>query len=304
MSTISSDFVNTRASPHRAELEAFLQRQFSTQNWEFAQPHARGKETYFASGGGQIYFIKLAVPIANYQVMAALGLTPPVLAADKLEDGTPVLVQLYIECKTPSRADFRLHLAEFASAIRTMQHCAQLREVLPEAGSEQHCDLASQALKQLRIKWDRYKPQLPGCIEEVEEKLNQLEQKIDTLESSGVVAAHKDICNANWLITADGRIYLVDLDSMAMDDPACDLGAILWWYYPPDIRPHFLHAAGYINSEQFQTRMRLRMSLHCLDIMLPREGSYDQLDVENFEQCLQDFRAIIAGRENPQGYDG
>jgi hypothetical protein len=50
--------------------------------------------------------------------------------------------------------------------------------------------------------------------------------------------------NANWLFVSCRKIYIVDLDSMAMDDPAFDLGALLWWYYPPEFRQRFLKLAG------------------------------------------------------------
>jgi hypothetical protein len=48
--------------------------------------------------------------------------------------------------------------------------------------------------------------------------------------------------------------------------------------------------------------MRVWMTLHCLDILLSRPGSYDQFDAAAFAAALVDFRAVVAGRENPQGY--
>jgi hypothetical protein len=44
------------------------------------------------------------------------------------------------------------------------------------------------------------------------------------------------------------------------------------------------------------------MALHCLNIILPREKSFDQFECDSFEKSLEDFRAVIYGRENPQGY--
>ena len=62
-----------------------------------------------------------------------------------------------------------------------------------------------------------------------------------------------------------------------MDDPAFDLGAILWWYYPPELRGQFLELAGYSYDHELRFRMQVRMALHCLSITLPRERKFRQV---------------------------
>ena len=137
----------------------------------------------------------------------------------------------------------------------------------------------------------------------VDDALAMLKEEVESFTGSGLVASHNDICNANWLITADGKVYLIDLEAMSLDDPALDMGALLWWYYPPELRKQFLAIAGYDYDEAFKNRMRVRMALHCLDIILPRAESFDRFDANAFPEWLTDFRAIAAGKENPQGYD-
>lgn len=46
-----------------------------------------------------------------------------------------------------------------------------------------------------------------------------------------------------------------------------------------------------------QTRM------HCLHITLPREQGFDEFDPASYAEALTDFRAVLAGDENPQGYE-
>jgi hypothetical protein len=48
--------------------------------------------------------------------------------------------------------------------------------------------------------------------------------------------------------------------------------------------------------------MQVRMAMHCLNITLPREGSFDRFDPGHYDEALDDFRAILNGKENPQGY--
>jgi hypothetical protein len=87
-----------------------------------------------------------------------------------------------------------------------------------------------------------------------------------------------------------------------MDDPALDMGALLWWYYPPELRQRFLDIAGYPYNDEFRFRMQVRMAMHCLSITLPRESSFDSFNPNPYSQTLNDFRAILDGKENPQGY--
>jgi len=298
----ANDFINPDLAPHQREVHAFLQKQFAAREWEFSLPHAWGNETYFASGNGQSYFVKLGAPLANYQTMASLGLTPPPVATGLLEDGITLLVQPYVEGRNPTWADFRLHLERIASIVGSMHHSPEVRSVLAAPGSESYNALGLEALNRLREKWGRYKSLVPEETNWVDENLEYLTRQFETVDGSGAVASHNDICNANWLISTDGQIYLIDLDAMSLDDPAGDLGAILWWYYPPELRPRFIEIAGYHNDEQLHCRMRLRMALHCLSILLPRENSFDRFDANNFTNALADFRAILAGEENPQGY--
>jgi len=288
---------------HQREVQAFLQKQVSRHQWEFTLPYGYGNESYFAHGNGQTYFVKLGAPITNYLAMASIGLTPPVIATGFMEDGISLLVQPYITGRKPSRKDYRAHLDKIATIINRTHHNLELRSVLPEAPSELYSVLASESLTWVQQRWEQYKAHVPAIASQVDESLSDLAQQVQYLLGSGVVSSHNDICNANWLIASDGQIYLIDLDSMSMDDPACDIGATLWWYYPPELRPRFFESVGYANDEQFEKRMQVRMAIHCLSITLPRANSYDRFDPDNFAESLTDFWAVLAGRENPQGYN-
>jgi hypothetical protein len=137
----------------------------------------------------------------------------------------------------------------------------------------------------------------------VDRGLRELEERIKRFRGSGLVASHRDICNANWLLTPEGRLYLVDLDAMALDDPALDIGATLWWYYPVEVWGRFLEVAGYPDDEEFRERMWTRLALHCLGITLPRPGSFDRFDRTHYAEALVDFEAALRKQGNPQTQD-
>jgi thiamine kinase-like enzyme len=235
--------------------------------------------------------------------MSEIGLTPPVILHGQLESGLPIIVQLVIRGRKPSRSDYRERLIEVAELIREMHGHARIREALPGTSSNLYKDAGLSALDRLRRKWERHKAQVPQVADFVDSNLDDLGRQINLFSGEGLVASHGDICNANWLFGSDGKIYVLDFDSMSMDDPAFDVGALLWWYYPPELRQQFLDAAGYRYDDEFKFRMRIRMAMHCLDITLPREGSYDRFDPESYSEWLEDFRAIMQGQENPEGYD-
>lgn len=287
---------------HQQEVRAFLQKTLSIHNWEFSLPHGTGMETYVVQGNGGGYFVKVGAPIERYLAMAEICLTPPVLVYGQLDSGCSILVQPFIAGRTPSRRDYRDHLEGVAALIRKMHHHPQVRGTIQQEHSHSHKDAGVKALNHLLQKWERYKPQVPSIADFVDHSLEYLAQQIHLFSSEGLVASHNDICNANWLFGSDGRIYIVDFESMSMDDPALDMGALLWWYYPPELRQQFLEIAGYPYDDEFRFRMRVRMAMHCLHITLPRENSFDCLIPRDYGESLTDFKAILHGKENPQGY--
>lgn len=288
---------------HQQEVRHFLQEHFSIRDWSFSLPHSIGMESYFVQGNGQTYFVKIGVQVERYLAMAEIGLTPPVLVQGRLESGSPVIVQPRIEGRTPSRSDYRNRLVEVADVIRSMHQEPRIQKVLPAASTPLHKDAGLRALTRLCQKWERYREQVPNVAEFVDSSLEHLAQQTSLLPGEGLVASHGDICNANWLFTSNGKIYVLDFESMSMDDPALDLGALLWWYYPPELWQQFLDLAGYRYDDDFKLRMQIRMSMHCLDITLPREQTFDRFDASTYDEALTDFRAILKGEENPEGHD-
>ena len=288
---------------HRQEVRDFLQRHFSNQTWELSVPLGSGNETYFAHSGEQILFVKLGAQAEKYQALASIGLTPQILEAGMLADGTSLIVQAYIAGRSPSRKDYRTHLEQFATIIHQVHQHPELKHLLPKTSSESYSVIGLETLADIRQRWERYKAQVPGVAGFVAQSLDHLEQRVGEFPGTGLVASHNDICNANWIISDNGQLYLIDLESMSMDDPAFDIGATLWWYYPPELRQRFLTIVDHANDAEFAIRMQVRMAVHCLNITLPREHSFDVSDPGTFAERLTDFRAILAGEENPQGYE-
>lgn len=288
---------------HRSEIEGFLKTHLKCRSCTLSLPQGTGKETYIARANEKAYFIKLNIDLARYDAVASIDLTPQVITQGVLDDGTTLLVQPYIKGKNPSRKEYRLFLEIFASMIHRLHHDETVKRLLPPAKDESYRSAGLTALEKIIAKWVSLRDLVPNNIAFIEESVEFLRQELSVFSGSGLVASHNDICNANWLLAEDGHLYLIDLDSMSQDDPALDIGATLWWYYPPELRPRFLEITGHLYDAEFLKRMKIRMAMHCLNILLPRPNSYDQFDPASFGENLVDFKAALAGEENPQGYE-
>ena len=288
---------------YQQEVRAFLQKHFSIHDWVFSLPHGTGMETYFVQGNEQTYFVKVGGLVERYLAMAEIGLTPPVPLYGQLESGLSIMVQPIIAGRKPTQADYRNQLEKVATIIRKMHHHPRVKGILQGAASNLYKDVGLRALNHLRQKWESYKAQVPLVSDFVDNSLDYLAQQANQLSGEGLVVSHGDICNANWLFASDGKVYVLDFESMSMDDPALDIGALLWWYYPPELRQQFLDIVGYRYDDEFKFHMQIRMAMHCLDITLPRKQSFDKFDPNKYDKSLRDFRAVFEGKENPAGYN-
>lgn len=296
------DCIMPNRQEHRQAVLGFLRKHLSFHDWTFSLPQGSGMETYFVQGNERDYFVKVGASVERYLAVAEIGLTPPVLAFGSLEDGLSIMIQPYVTGRKPSRIDYWDQLEKVAAAIYKMHHHPSLRRTIPSASSNLYQDAGIQALDRLHQKWDFYKAQVPLVTDFVDSSLDYLAEQANLFSGEGLVTSHGDICNANWLFTSDGNIYILDLESMLMDDPALDIGALLWWYYPSKLRQRFLELAGYPYNDEFRFRMQVRMAMHCLNITLPRGQSFDTFSPDDYGESLRDFRAILNGEENPQGY--
>jgi thiamine kinase-like enzyme len=193
---------------HRQEVVAFLQDHLTGHRWRLTLPSSgRGQETYIAQSNGDSYFIKVGAHIARYQVMASLDLTPAMIVSGYLVDGTSILVQPYMKGRNPSWQDFRQFLPRIAAVVNKTHHSPALKSILPTVLSETYKDVGLAAVRRIQQKWELHRAQVPMVATYVDEALAHLKQEIQDFVGSGLVASHNDICNGNWLIALDGKVY-------------------------------------------------------------------------------------------------
>ena len=297
---------HTPTNQHQADVRKFLNRNVAGLTWHIQKTsYGTGQESYLVAAGGHSYFVKLGAQIERYRVMSDLGLSPKVVATGVLDDGTSILIQQQVHGRAPTRADFQQYYRKFARSLNLTHNCAALMRVLPPRTSDQYKHVGMQSLGEIQKRWQKYQAKVPQYAPYINAKIRNLEDEVGQFPGGGLVASHNDVCNGNWLVSLqDEKIYLLDYESMSLEDPALDLGAILWWYYPPKMRAEFLTIAGYSDDDALRHRMRVRMAIHNLNIMVPREHSFDRFSLQRFEAFMVDFKAVVEGKGNPQGYLG
>ena len=237
---------------HKLETLHFLRREFPGRDWALAlPPHGTGHESYFARSDAGEFFIKLGVEPDRYRLLSSLGIAPRLVAAGALSDGTSLVVQEKIAGRLPTRRDFQTRLAQFAGVICTVHHHEELLALLPQAPSNWFRSAGLRALRQLEQRWRRFKRLVPASAAFVEQSLAQLKTQINEMRGGGLVASHNDPCNGNWLVSADGTVYLLDYESMSRDDPALDLGALLM-----DLRDRLPVRVDVVTMPMFRDRIR------------------------------------------------
>ena len=288
---------------HWEEIHEYLERNIALCKWSFTLPKGSGHETYFAHGNGGTYFVKVNAVVHRYEILASAGLTPDVLSAGHLEGGATIMVQTYVPGKPPTSKDLQFHLEQVARILRKVHHNSNLQRTLLPCRSEGYRNAAFNALALLRNQWEPCQHQAGDAAILVEKSLDRIAEIIGQISGQGLVACHNDICNSNWILAPDGQLFLIDLESMSLGDPACDVGALLWWYYPSIMRGRFLKASGYPIDRGFLLRMQVNHAMHSLRISLPRASSFDTFVHSSFATSLANLKAVLANKENPQGYD-
>ena len=102
----------------------------------------------------------------------------------------------------------------------------------------------------------------------------------------------------NWLAGPDGRVVLVDWDKAWLDDPALDVGMLLYWYVDPALWPVFLRE--YATGGDFRPdvdalliRARIRYPLHALNLCLEAIEGLPRPAGDGFAAALDQALAFV-----------
>jgi hypothetical protein len=128
--------------------------------------------------------------------------------------------------------------------------------------------------------------------------------EISTHRSSDVAPAelaltHGDPNTSNFILTRDGRLYLVDWDDACLSDPMRDIGPLLWWYVRPDRWSLALAAADLDHRDDVHSSVYRWAAIRSFEVAewLTARGN----PVEAAEFAL-DGAAAQSGLDNPRAW--
>jgi aminoglycoside phosphotransferase (APT) family kinase protein len=257
--------------------------------WQVGRPEQGWSDrSYVAAAGGRQVFVKFGPPGAILRRVAELGVAPPVLAVGE-HDGTPYVIQEYVEGPYPSHAWVVEHRGEVAALLGRIHRDQELHARLTSAPRAVY---QVALLDRTRTLVDKTFGAHPG--------LRVAEEWLTThhplLSDDELVPTHGDISPKNFLITPRGLI-MIDWDDVALADLMRDLGPLLWWYFPPAAWPAFMADYGRALTPDLTQRIYWWAACVSLDITA---GLLERGYREDAVGFLNDFLAAAAEQPNPR----
>jgi hypothetical protein len=278
----------------QADVRAFLRARVRAGTWRLQLP-AHGFSAggcvlaRHADGGGVA--VRLGLDAAPVRVLAAAGLTPPLLAAGR-RHGTLMHAQLLADGWHPDGVWYAAHLSDVANLLRRLTELTPLRELLPVPTDQGYAAALRRYHRACAALLDRL-PAAAAYRPAVAKLLGELVPRIDVVDGTGLVPVHGDPNDGNLLVTASGPV-LLDWETLHLSDPVHDLAQVLWWGMPRARWPVGLAAFGLpADDRQVIERLHLHAALRALYVFLLFERAGGAPFPNRF---LDDAQRAAAGR--------
>lgn len=257
--------------------------------------HGWTGRSFVATDGVRRVFVKLDVWVEALQRLADMEVTPPLIGIGR-HDGRTFAIQQFADGGQPARSWFDNHLGVVGELIATYHADEQLNAMLAPAPPPAYSGVIRHTLRDLER---RAENAADGPI--VRSKLHRavasLRDLADRLEPAELVPTHGDPNRHNFVLSAEGRPYLVDWDELSLADPLRDIGQLAWWHVTPE-RWHELFAAASVSSAPgLLERLYWWIAAEFLEVSLTTAAAGYPADAEAF---FGDFQAALQRRPNPR----
>ena len=227
------------------------------------------RDKVIAERDGQRYFVKLMWPPGADATRAAaeVGLAPRVIASGQLADGRAVVVQPFVTGSSGAeprvRAWMRSHADDLAELFASLARRTDLSVSLPVRQSAYPRERAEVRLRDMHLVADELERSGWPDLGRAQVMLQRIREASDDLPDvpHALVPVHGDPQWANWMLTTDNQLCLVDWDHARLDDPVTDPARLAWWLFEAGRRRHtFIERCG-IDVENSVTWQRAEWSV-------------------------------------------
>jgi hypothetical protein len=193
---------------------------------------------------GRRYFVKLMWPPGAAATLAAaeVGLAPRVLATSRLADGRAIVVQDFVSGASGAdpavRAWMLAHADDLADLFASLARRCDLQSSLPRRLSDSPRERAEVRVHDMQLVADELRGSGWADLGRAALMLARVRDVSSALPDVRhvLVPVHGDPQWANWLLSFERRLFLVDWDHARLDDPVTDPARLAWWLFPPGPR--------------------------------------------------------------------
>lgn len=211
-------------------IERILAYHFSDQHWHVAPPPAGvQKEAYIAQNDQHRLFVKFDAATPAWDRLAAIGVTPHVLATG-IHQGRPYLIQQFVEGTYPDRVWFTQHIAVLAHFIRRYHYDQHLAELLSASPAQSYSDHIRQEVVTLEGAMTMASLAI-FKTDQFHHAFDLFRAQAKQLQPVPLVPTHADPSPVNMLVTKQG-LTMLDWEDVMLSDPMRDVGLVVWWYLP------------------------------------------------------------------------
>ncbi len=244
--------------------------------WTIESAGGSTGEAYYAQSEHKRLFLKRnSSPFLA--VLSAQGIVPKLVWTKRLENGDVITAQEWLDGKELNPEV--LQHPKVAELLGRIHHSAELLDMLTRMGKTPlNPIMLFQDLKQM-IQY-KYKFIYPTVIHQ---SLQFMEKHLVSVTGIKPVVCHCDLNHNNWLITDEGKLYLIDWDNAEIGDPAIDLGMLFNRYIPEAEWENWLADYGLKSTDSLYLRMHwymlyeMMIDLYHLNPMKPVEEKLKKL---------------------------
>jgi thiamine kinase-like enzyme len=273
-----------------------LERDLHQSRWVIEKPGAGNKDAFVATHGDRKVFLKFDVGGSALSRLAALHITPALLASGRADDRS-YIIQEYVEGCQPDRAWFAWHLPDLAQFIKCYHTDEELTRLLAPTHAISYAHHIRQKIERIEQGINQVRTPILRT-RRVRDAVHQLVQQAHQLPRAPLVPTHADPNNTNFRLVRD-HFYLLDWDDIGLSDPLRDIGLLLWWYVPRGKWSAFFTAYGMRMDDARLHKVYWWSAYASLGVALWfDEHTQDEASVAAF---LLDFYAALNRQENPHG---
>lgn len=217
--------------------------------WEISPAGGATGEAYFAHHNGKEIFLKRnSSPFLA--VLSAEGIVPKLIWTKRLENGDVITAQNWLSGRELKPDE--MYGENVAGLLRKIHHSAKILDMLKRLGKKTILpkDILYEIQNLLSLDLELSESSI------IKRAIQFLVNEEMNVHHDTHVVCHSDVNHNNWLLTDEGKLYLIDWDGAMIADPAMDLGMLLYWYIKKEDWPSWLSLYGITLSEHLLLRMK------------------------------------------------